>query len=153
MDDIIFDIMIVVDTNVVVSGVRSRRGASNLVLNRMLNGETHFAMSPASVLEYEDVLKRRGMLGDPPSITHEQVDILLDALCSMAVEISPWFRFRPFLDDPKDDLVIECALAANAYIIVTGDKVFQHDIVSAFGLTAMKASMYAHELNLERRPK
>lgn len=153
MGDIIYDIMIVVDTNVVVSGVRSRRGASNVVLNYMLNGVTRFALSPALVLEYEDVLKRPGMLGDPPPISHEQVDELLDALCKMAVEVSPWFRFRPFLNDSKDDHVIECAMAANARIILSGDKVFWHGDVSAFGLIAMKAGDYVYEINPERRMK
>lgn len=41
--DVIYDIMIVVDTNVVVSGLRSRQGASNLILNNMLSGRTQFA--------------------------------------------------------------------------------------------------------------
>jgi|GEM_PF-301779 len=151
--DDIYDIMIVVDTNVVVSGLRSRQGASNLILNNMLSGRTQFALSPALVLEYEDVLKRPGMLGQNSPISHDQIDIVLDALCLMAVEVSPWFRFRPFLNDPKDDHVIECAMAANAQIILSGDKVFNHADVSAFGLTAMKASDYVYNTSLERKPK
>ena len=123
----------------VVSGVRSRRGAANLILVHMLNGTIPFALSPALVLEYEDVLKRPGMLGEPPSISHEQVDVVLDALCKRAVEVSPWFRFRPFLNDPRDDHVVECAMAASAQVIVSGDKVFRHEDVSAFGLTWMRA--------------
>ena len=145
--------MIVVDTNVVVSGVRSRRGAANLILNGMLSGDMQFALPPALMLEYEDVLKRPGMLGDPPSISHEQLDVILDTLCMMAVEVSPWFRFRPFLNDPKDDHVVECAMAAGARIILSGDKVFRHEDVSAFGLVWLTAPDYAYETNLERRMK
>lgn len=151
--DVIFDIMIVVDTNVVVSGLRSRQGASNLILNDMLNGKTRFALSPALLLEYEDVLKRPGILGQKPSLSYEQIDVILDALCSMAFEVSPWFRFRPFLNDPKDDHVIECAMAANAQIILSGDKVFNHVDVSAFGLIAMKAGDFVYNTNLERKLK
>ncbi|MDF3607586.1 putative toxin-antitoxin system toxin component, PIN family [Paracoccus sp. DMF-8] len=151
--DIIYNIIIVIDTNIIVSGLRSRRGASYLILDSMLSGATRFALSPALVLEYEDVLKRPGILGAPPSISHVQVDVILDALCKMAVEVSPWFRFRPFLNDPKDDHVVECAMAASARIIVSGDKVFRHEDVSAFGLVWLTAPDYAYELNLERRMK
>ena len=56
-------VTIVVDTNVVVSGLRSRQGSSNLILNNMLCGATRFALSPALVLEYKDVLKRPGNPG------------------------------------------------------------------------------------------
>ena len=151
--DVIYNIMIVVDTNVVVSGMRSRRGASNLLLRSMVSGGTRFALSPALVLEYEDVLKRPGILGENSPISRDQIDMTLDALCLMAVEVSPWFRFRPFLDDPRDDHVIECAMAANAQIILSGDKVFDHADVFAFGLTAMKVGDYVHGMNLERKPK
>lgn len=117
----------------------------------MLRGEIPFALSPAVVLEYEDVLKRPGALGDPPTLSHEQIGVVLDALCSMAVVVSPWFRFRPFLDDPKDDHVIECAMAAGARIIVSGDKVFRRNRISAFGLSSLDAGDYVNAIKTERR--
>lgn len=89
--------MIVVNTNVVVSGLRSRKGASNALLNKMVNGSVAYALSPALILEYEDVLKRPGLLWDPPVLSTDEVDVVLDALCAMSVPVVPWFRFRPFL--------------------------------------------------------
>ena len=70
-----------------------------------------------------------------------------------AVPVSPRFRFRPFLSDPKDDHIIECALAAGARIIVSGDKGFDHPDVKAFGLRPMRPSEFVAELKHERRPK
>ena len=87
--------MIVVDANVVLSGLRSRNGASFAVLRGMLTGEIEFAASPAIVLEYEDVLKRPGLLGPKPWIAEHEIDVILDAICAKAVETLPWFRFRP----------------------------------------------------------
>ena len=64
------DLVAVIDTNVVVSALRSRFGASNDLIMRLANGEFIAAISNALVLEYEDVLYRPGMLPDylPPEI-------------------------------------------------------------------------------------
>lgn len=72
--------MIVVDANVVLSALRSSRGASHLILREMLVGEILFAVSPAVALEYEDVVKREGILGDDPWISRGEIDTVLDAL-------------------------------------------------------------------------
>lgn len=96
-----------------------------------------FAISPAVVLEYEDVLKRPGLLGSDPWIEPQGINTILDALCATAVSVLPWFRFRPFLDDPKDDLYVECALAAGADIILTHDRHFRKPDLMAFGIKAM----------------
>src|SRR5215212_10164226 len=101
--------MIVVDANVVLSGLRSRRGASHLVLRRMVAGELSFAVSPAVVLEYEALLKRPGIFGANPWISGREVDQVLDAICGNAMPVSPWFRLRPLLKDANDDLYVECA--------------------------------------------
>jgi putative PIN family toxin of toxin-antitoxin system len=143
--------MIVADTNVILRGVRSPQGASGYVLRGMLGGEIAFAASPSVILEYEDVLKRQGALGEFPVASHEDVNVILDALCSRAVETQPWFRLRPFLDDPKDDLFVECALASGARLIVTDDRHFRHPAVSAFGLRVVSAKEFVSELRHGRK--
>lgn len=143
--------MIVADTNVILRGIRSPKGASGFVLRSMLNGEVGFAASPAVVLEYESVLKRSGALGEPPVATEEQIDVILDVLCARAIEVRPSFRFRPFLDDPKDDIFVECALASRARLIVTDDRHFRHPAVAAFGLRAISAKEFVTELRTGRR--
>lgn len=134
--------MIVVDANVILAAFRSSRGASHQLLRLMLEGRIEFAVSPAVALEYEDVLKRPGLLGKHPWINAEDIDVILDAVFSRAYVTSPWFRFRPFLSDPKDDLYVECALAAGASVIVSRDKHFDHPGLRAFGLVAMNARDY-----------
>src|SRR5947209_5957695 len=49
---------IVMDTNVLVAGLRSRRGASFRLLQLLGTGRFEIAISVALVLEYEDVLMR-----------------------------------------------------------------------------------------------
>ncbi|SFV11604.1 Predicted nucleic acid-binding protein, contains PIN domain [Methylobacterium sp. 174MFSha1.1] len=146
--------MIVVDASVLVRGIRSRDGASHLVVRAMLAGMVAFAASPAVVIEYEDVLKRPGHLGADPWITPAEIDVILDALCARAIPALPRFRFRPFLADPKDDLYIDCALAAGADTIVTEDRHFGHPAVAAFGLSAISAAAFVTtnpELRTQKR--
>jgi len=117
----------------------------------LLTGDFPFAASPAVIAEYEDVLKRPGQLGSTPWIAIEEIDQILDAICEKAVPSLPWFRFRPFLEDPKDDIYVECALAAGARTIVTHDKHFRHPAVSAFGLTALTAAEFVAVTTRERK--
>jgi putative PIN family toxin of toxin-antitoxin system len=149
--DAIYNIMLVViDTNVVLRAFRSRNGASHAIVRSILLGEQQCAASPAVILEYEDVLKRPGILGSQPAIPADEIDKVLDAICARAIHVVPWFRFRPFLNDPKDDMYVECAMASGARIIVTDDRHFRHPAVPAFGVTAMTASDF---LSYQRRPK
>lgn len=103
----------------------------------MLTGDVAFAVSPAVVLEYENVPKRPGVLGETPWVTTDEVDGILDALCARAMLVEPWFSFRPFLDDPGDDVYIDCALAAGASVILSRDRHFQHPAVEVFGLRVL----------------
>ncbi|WP_420959769.1 PIN domain-containing protein [Brucella sp. IR073] len=144
--------MIVVDANVVLSALRSSRGASHLLLREMLVGDIAFAVSPAVALEYEDVLKRKGVLGGDPWVSQDEIDTVLDAVFSKARLVSPWFRFKPFLADPKDDIYIECALTAGATVIVSNDRHFRHPAVRAFGLSVMRAGDFVAELARRRQP-
>ncbi len=109
-------VKIILDTNVIVAGLKSRRGASNHLLGLVVKREVAVAASTALILEYEDVLHREGLV---PGWDYREIADFLDDFCSIAAEAHIYFRWRPFLSDPKDDLVFECALAAGATHIVT----------------------------------
>jgi len=109
-------VKIVLDTNVIVAALRSQRGASSQLLQSVAQGVFRVAASTALLLEYEDVLGRPGMI---PGYSGQDIADFLDDFCSVASEARIYFRWRPFLPDPKDDLVFECALAAGATHIVT----------------------------------
>ena len=109
-------VLAVIDTNILVSGLRSQLGASNQLLTRLAQRHFRSAISTALCLEYADVLHRPGLL---PSYSPQQIDTFLDSFCAVAREAPIYFRWRPFLPDPKDDLVLECALASGASHIIT----------------------------------
>ncbi len=74
------------------------------------------SVSVALVLEYEDALLR--VVAEGP-LTEEEVADVLDYLCAVAWKQEVFFLWRPFLRDPKDDLVLEVAVAAGCDRIVT----------------------------------
>ncbi|HYH68677.1 MAG TPA: PIN domain-containing protein [Urbifossiella sp.] len=106
---------VLLDTNVLVAGLRSSTGASHALLRAV--GGPYFApgLTTALVLEYESVLKRPGLVPLPP----EDVDALLDFLCREGVCRPVRFRLRPASADPGDDLVLEAAVATGSRMVVT----------------------------------
>ena len=108
---------IVLDTNVVVAGLRSRRGASFKllsILGRQPGLQVH--LSVPLVLEYEaTLLTQRSAMG----LSVTDVEDVLDYLCSIATHHEIYYLWRPFLRDPKDDMVLELAVAAGCQTIVS----------------------------------
>jgi putative PIN family toxin of toxin-antitoxin system len=107
---------VVLDTNVVVAAIRSRRGASFELLQRVGAGSFEIAVSVALVLEYESVLLRH--VGES-HLTHQDVINLVDFLCEAGTWQEIFFLWRPYLRDPGDDLVLELAVAAGSGAVVT----------------------------------
>ena len=107
---------IVLDTSALVSALRSRRGASHLLLRRIDSGKFELHLSVPLFLEYEEVCKR--LVGATP-LTEEEIDDILDYLCKVAHHQPIFYLWRPFLKDPKDDMVLELAVAAGCDSIVT----------------------------------
>jgi putative PIN family toxin of toxin-antitoxin system len=107
---------VVVDTNVVVSGLRSRRGASFRLLSEVGKGRFEIALSVPLVLEYEDALVRHAHV---TKLTRADIDAVLDYFCSVAHLQRIFYLWRPLLPDAKDDLILELAVAASCRSIVT----------------------------------
>jgi len=107
---------IVVDTNVLVAGLRSRRGASFLLLRLLGRDRFRTVLSVPLVLEYESACKRQSRaLG----LTHADIDDVLDYFCRVSDHRRIFFLWRPFLRDPGDDMVLELAVEAETEFIVT----------------------------------
>jgi putative PIN family toxin of toxin-antitoxin system len=109
---------IVLDTNVLVAALRSRRGAARWILERVLRGELPAIVSVALMLEYEAVLTRPEQL-QAFNLTDEKVCRLLDGLCSVAEQTETVNLWRPLLRDANDEMVLEAAAHGGADVIVT----------------------------------
>lgn len=107
---------IVIDTNVVVAGLRSRNGSAFRLLGLVGNEQFKINLSVPLVLEYEEVLLR-----ELPNLAINTSDIqnFLDFHCFIANHHQIFFLWRPFLPDPKDDMVLELAVKAGCDSVVT----------------------------------
>ncbi len=135
---------VVVDTNVVVAGLRSRRGAAFQLLSQVGKGPFEIALSVPLVLEYEDVLLRHTAL---TKLGQVGVDAVLDYLCKVAHLQRIFYLWRPLLPDPKDDLLLELAVAARCQAIVTYNL---RDFVGAegFGLSVLEPGPFLSGLGV-----
>lgn len=107
---------VVLDTNVLVAALRSRRGASYQLLAKTGDGSFVPCLSVGVLFEYEAVLKRpeTGL-----ALSEKEVDDVLDHLVASSQRREIHFLWRPTLGDPSDDMVLELAVAAGADRIVT----------------------------------
>ena len=107
---------IVLDTNVLVAGLRSSLGASHRVLSLVGTGRFTHVVSVALLFEYEAAVKRSesGIRLPRPAI-----DDILDYVCAAGERQPIYFLWRPTLPDPSDDLVLEVAVHGRCDRIVT----------------------------------
>jgi putative PIN family toxin of toxin-antitoxin system len=108
--------LIVIDTNVFVSALRSGGGASRQVLRRALEGRYSPLFSNALWLEYEDLLGREVWTSDTTDAERRQI---LAALAASGRWIKIYYGWRPNLADEGDNYLFELAVAGGAQAIVT----------------------------------
>lgn len=109
---------LVLDTNVLVAGLRSPSGASAALIEGALRREFVVVLSVALALEYEAACcdpEQRIASG----LSEEQVGVVITALCRVAEPVVPWFLWRPQLRDPADEMVLETAINGRADALVT----------------------------------
>lgn len=107
---------VVIDTNVLVAALRSKRGASHRLLSLIGDGRWQMNLSVPLFLEYEDVIKRQG---SELSLNAQEIDDILDYICAEANLREIFYLWRPVLRDPKDDFILELAVESQSDYIIT----------------------------------
>ncbi len=107
---------IVIDTNVFVAALRSRRGASYRLINVIDGGKFAINVSVPLVLEYEEVGLR--LLGDT-LLNEADLQAILNYLCQVAKHRPIYYLWRPMLKDSADDMVLELAVSSGGATIIT----------------------------------
>jgi len=133
---------VVLDSNILVAGFYSKRGASYQLIRGALTGELPFAVSPLVALEYEAVLHQKieeGFL----KLTVDDCGKILDALFSVAILVWKPLQARPLLSDPSDDKIFECAVSCDCSHIVTFNKKhFPAAVTAPWGIEVMTAGEF-----------
>ncbi len=113
-------VRVVLDTNVLVSGLMTEYGHPRQILDAWLEGaytlvtSLYLVEELAHVLSYPRIAKRI-------RLDEEELAVILTALLSEA-EVTPGRLHLPGVTrDPKDDAVVACAKEGDAAFIVSGD--------------------------------
>ena len=107
---------VVFDTNVVASAT-FWRGAPFDCLSRWADGRCEAVVSPELLAEYHETVEELRL--EYPD--HKYVDWAA-ALSEAATLVFPTERTEGATPDPGDEMILECGVAAEAQLIVTGDK-------------------------------
>jgi putative PIN family toxin of toxin-antitoxin system len=106
----------VLDTNIVVSACLVSEGAPATIVELALLGTFTLCISPDVLAEYQEVLVREKFARHK-----EKVKTLLEGIQEIALSVTPEHRLT-ISPDEDDNRVLECAEAAQADVLVTGNR-------------------------------
>jgi len=133
---------VVIDTNVVLSGLKSKNGNSYKLLKLIPEEKFVVCVSVPLILEYESVLlKSLNILG----LTKEDITKFIDYICSISEHSKVYYLWRPKLKDPYDDHILELAIASNADFIITFNKK-DFQILNEFGVKILNPKEFIEKI-------
>ncbi len=137
---------VVLDTNVLVMALRSRRGASFSLLAELPADDFEIVLTIPLYTEYQDVLSRPEVL--ELGYTVDDIEELTRYLSSISHKQAIHYLWRPWLKDPKDDMVLEAAFASQSkYIVTYNSKDFVgKGIEESFGIKPVNAKQFLIEV-------
>ena len=112
--------IVTIDTNVIYSGLYSKKGASHFILKLVLNEKLKVAISTQTYFEYYDVLTRKENL-EQLKLTVNEIEDFLDLFALLAQKYDIYYLLRPNLKDESDNMFVECAFASNSEFLITGN--------------------------------
>jgi putative PIN family toxin of toxin-antitoxin system len=107
---------VVLDTNVLISAV-IYGGIPREILQAVVSGTIDMSVSEPLIKELQDVLQRPQF-----GLSVEFVQNTIAELTAIAEWVVPQKHHNLIAEDPSDNLVLDCAIAAEVDYLVTGDK-------------------------------
>ncbi len=104
---------VVIDTNVIIDGVRDENSSGAKIVEMVLDGEITAFSSYDLIREYRLIIERTIVDAE----YKERMERFMDAL----KEAEPAAGVRMVEDDPQDDKIFALALGAGAEAIITAD--------------------------------
>lgn len=136
---------VVLDTNVLAAGYRSRGGASYAILQSIGSRQIRPLVTVALFLEYEAVLKRAEHM-NVHGMAWTDIDRALAGFLTLAESVDVHYQWRPQLSDAKDEMVLDAALNGRADALITHNVRDFEQARKPFGLRILKPSELLEEL-------
>ncbi len=137
---------VVLDTSIIVAGLRSRLGASFGLLQCVARGRLIPLATPTLFLEYEDVLKRPEQQR-ATGLDRDDVDSFLEALAAAIEPVETHILWRPQLRDADDEMVLETAINGQADALVTLNIKDFRDAGPRFGIRILRPGQLLAEMS------
>ena len=109
---------VVLDADLLVAALRSRRGASAAWLRAALLREVEMLASVPLMLHYESVVSRPEHR-TVSRLSMVELGAVLDAIAAIVTPVTISYLWRPMLRDPDDELVLETAVNGRADLLLT----------------------------------
>jgi putative PIN family toxin of toxin-antitoxin system len=110
-------VKIVIDTNILVSALISRSAPPHQIFEAWKRDTFELCSCEEQLIELRRVLNYPKL---KPYLNADDAALMVDELTLRAQLVRP--RIVSFSQDPDDNVIIGCALAASADFLVTGDK-------------------------------
>ena len=137
---------LVLDSDVIVSAMRSPTGASAELLRLVRQETLSMGVSVALALEYEAVcLQAEHVLA--AGLMQQDALIFVDAVAAMAEPISVHYHWRPQLRDPSNEMVLEAAVNAKAHALLTFNLRHFQPAALSFGLQVQRPGEFLRSLS------
>ncbi len=135
---------IIIDTNVLLSALYSRRGASFKLISLVGQGYFDIVLSVPLFIEYKSIIKRNR---SKIKLSDEKINDILNYLCLVSEHHEIYYLWRPFLRDPKDDMILELAVTARCKYIVTYN-IRDFKGVEKFGIKVLSAKDFLNKIGV-----
>jgi putative PIN family toxin of toxin-antitoxin system len=127
---------VVLDTDIVVAGMRSPSGASAATLMAARSGRITLLATVALFIEYEAICQRAEHR-DAAGLSRSETKLFLDGLAHMVEEIEAHFLWRGRLRDANDEMVLDAAINGRADAIVTFNRRDYGRVPAEFGIDVL----------------
>ncbi|MBF5038435.1 putative toxin-antitoxin system toxin component, PIN family [Methylophilus sp. 13] len=121
---------IVLDTDVIIAGMRSPSGASAEIIRRARRGELTLMASVSLFMEYEAKCTLP-IHYQAAGLSAQEAEIFINTLASIISPVKTHYLWRPQLRDPADEMVLEAAVNGCAKALISFNQ--KH-----FGLTPQR---------------
>jgi putative PIN family toxin of toxin-antitoxin system len=131
---------IVCDTNILISAYLFAKGKPDQVLEKVRQGEIELIISPAILLEFQNVLGRKF------DCSESLIKALTESLEKISEKVTPSLKLSVIKEDEPDNRILECAVAGKCDYIISGDEHHILPLKQYKGIKILRASEF---LNLK----
>lgn len=139
---------IVLDTAVLITGLRSANGAAAEVLDLILHGSVFLLMDYKLACEYREVATRPKHL-HASGLTVKDAEQFIQTLENLAEPVLVLAQYRPMSNDPDDDMILDVAVNGQADAILTNNVKHFRQAAENFGIEVFTPSELLQQLRKE----